>query len=187
MYQPEASTFPPKPKREELEKWRRFLMEEPPTIVVWDDVKEAIAKHNAKMKKDDGDSSTMSNVSSEADLMSLAPNEAGQTTPPVANAAAATHRMKSHLPTGGDVMMNPPTTETNMMDCGDLKDPDTTGDGGGSFSSIDEDGLFNCLLDDMEAEDGGWDSFPGKEAGLKSEETPFTEVFQGGLLKAETS
>lgn len=157
--QQETTTFPPKPKREELEKWRRFLMEEPMKIVVWDDVKEAINKQA-------GESSPISNVSSEADLMSLAPVEA--------SAANATHQ-----PLKAD-------GETKMFDCGTLKDPDDgrTGDSRdddqGSFSSIDDEdeGLFTSLLDDMDVENSEWSNFAGIEGAVKAvEENLFNEVF----------
>jgi hypothetical protein len=144
-----TSTFPPKPKREELEKWRKFLMEEPMKIVVWEDVKEAINEHAVK------DSPPMSNSSSEADLTSLALVE-------LSHAAAFTKPFTA----GSENKM----FDRALKDC-DNGWEDRRDEMQGSFSSIDdeeEDGLLNSLLDDMEAQESEWtSSFGRKEGSLK--------------------
>ncbi len=147
-----TSTFPPKPKREELEKWRKFLMEEPMKIVVWEDVKEAIKNEHAVE-----DSPPMSNSSSEADLTSLAPVE-------VSHAATSTKPL-----TAGENKM----FDRALKDC-DNGWEDRRDETQGSFSSIDddeEDGLLNSLLNDMEAQESEWtSSFGRKEGSLKATE-----------------
>jgi len=157
----QRSTAPEMPTREQLEKWRSFLMEEPAKIVVWDDVKDAInSKH-------DGETSPMSNSSSEADLMSLAP-EASTTQPGVPEGKAADTNVPATAKPVGE--------EPKLMECGDLKDPDECLKDG-SFSSIDdEDGLFDSMLDDMVDEDG-WGNFGSKDVPLRTDDSLFADVF----------
>jgi len=156
---PQRSSVPQMPTREQLEKWRSFLMEEPATIVVWDDVKDAI---NSKL---DGETSPMSNSSSEADLSSLAP-EASTAQPAVPEGKMADANVSATSKHTGEV--------SKLLECGDLKDPDDLLDDG-SFSSI-EDGLFDSMLDDM-VDDGGWGNFGAKDAPLKTDDSLFAEVF----------
>jgi len=99
-----------------------FMQGPPETVVDWEDVWRASALSLGETIGN-GSSSPMSSASSEADLMSLAPE-----------------------------YENGPC-ETKMYECSDLKDPDLCQP---------DDGLFNCLLDDMEV--GNWGNFDVEDA-----------------------